>query len=185
MMVLLAEDIVRRVQSADFATHVEREDGEHKEQNAEVHIDVGLTTQPFYAGKSKAIEERGAYGHAEHVHIVGTDTFVRVLDAKYYSGHDPSLSALDGFFAQHALRVMARDDDGRDVWNRLRNGEMESVGGKSEWADRIEMVDAEDEAVGVSSTRVRKAVEKREWDLVRACCSEAVVEWIREWGLYG
>lgn len=185
MMVLLAEDILRRVQDTDSATNVEQEHSDHSEQNADARIDVGLTTQPFYAGKSQAVEERGTYGNARHVHIVGTDTFRRVLDTKYYTAHDPPLSALNSFFAQHGLRVVARDDDGRDVCERLSNGEMEVVGGKSEWTNRIELVDAEDEAVGVSSTGVRKAVNKGEWDVVRACCSEAVMEAIREWRLYG
>ena len=149
-----------------------------------IAVDVGLTSQPFYADKSTAIENTGAYPDSEHVHLAGTDTFVRILDPKYYASYNPPLSAMNGFFEKHALRVMVRDGDGMGLWEKLRKGELGGVGGKPAWAERIAMVPAEEQAVGVSSTRVRQAVDARDWEDVGAGCTPRVAEWIKQWDLY-
>lgn len=188
-MVCAAQDIARTIyasetkQSSSNTADASVVSGlESREQG--LSIDVGLTTQAFYTDKSSAIDASGAYLGSRHVHLTGTDTFARILDPKYYTTHDPPLSALDGFFERHALRVMVRDHEGRDLWEKLRDGALEGIGGKRRWAERIEMVEAEEEAVGVSSTRVRSAAETEDWEDVSVCCTPAVAEWVREWVLY-
>lgn len=158
-----------------------------------VPIDVALTDKPYYNDKTAAMEEAGTYpGRPTHVHLVGYDTFVRIFTAKYYAEHDPPFSALDGFMARHALRITLREGEEygdeaaqREFWERLGRGEMEGEGARREWAGRIEMVKEEEEAVGVSSTDVRKAAAKGDWVAVERLCTGRVAAWVREYGLYG
>ena len=69
----------------------------------------------------------------------------------------------------------------------LRRGALVRVGGRTEWADRVEL-DAqgkeEEGAPPVSSTRVRDAVVRGDWDVLRSLVSVRVAAWIREHALY-
>lgn len=177
-MVRFAEDIARLPQLQDA--------------NA-LHVDVGLTTQPFYSDKSAAIDESGVYGGAQHVHLVGFDTFERIFTAKYYKGWEPPLSALDGFFERHGLLVMLRagvgdPDDGvrkqRGWLDNLREGKMEKEGAKRKWTEKIEMVEEPEMAVGVSSTDVRRGIEMGDASILRKLCTAGVASWVEEWKLY-
>ncbi|KAB8621928.1 hypothetical protein FH972_026037 [Carpinus fangiana] len=175
MMMLFAEDIVTRMQAA-------------RNKLPEADIDVGLTTKPYYNDKSTAIEMDGVYeGTPEHVHLVGYDTFVRIFEPKYYAMHSPPLSALASYFNRHGLRVTLRpeekwggNEEQAKFWEKLRDGDMEGDGGKSEWADKIEVVESDAEGVGVSSTQVREAAEHAQWDKVRRMCTESVGPWVHE-----
>jgi len=186
MMVLFAQDLSRKLSAS----------GEHGQGDQDsVAIDVGLTTKPYYNDKSAEIDNLGTYpGSPRHIHLVGFDTFTRIFTAKYYTSHSPPLSALDSFFEKHGLRITVRpvDDGGeyataeaqKGYWRGIRDGEMEHEGGKAAWAEEIEMVDAEDEAAGVSSTRIRNAVEKQDWSELGKLCTPSVAEYVKEQGLY-
>jgi len=186
MMALFAQDLSRKLSTS----------GEHGrgEQEA-VAIDIGLTTKPYYNDKSAEIDDMGTYpGSPRHIHLVGFDTFTRIFAAKYYTSHSPPLSALDPFFEKHGLRITVRpvDDGGeyataeaqRGYWRGIRDGKMEHEGGKATWAEKIEMVDAEDEAADVSSTRIRNAVGKQDWSELGKLCTPSVAEYVKEQGLY-
>lgn len=174
MMMVFAEDIARRMQTD--ATD----------------IDIGLTTQPYYNDKSTAIEDTDAYtGNPQHIHLVGYDTFVRIFEPKYYKGHTPPLSALTEFFSRHGLRITSRPEEQwgeteeqKEFWRKLARGDMEADGARKEWADRIEMVESDADGVGVSSTSIRQAVSKSDWQTVRQMCTESVAEWTEEMKLY-
>ena len=127
---------------------------------------------------------------------MGYDTFVRLLDPKYYTSFFPPLAALAPYFqAGHRIRVTRRVDDadssGRDsgelqaeLLERLRRGEMEDLGADRAWAEQIEMVEGENEGVGVSSTKIREAARNGDWDLVERMCTPSVGAWVRDMGLY-
>ena len=160
----------------------------------EVEVDVGLTNEPFYSDKSAAIDEEGTYLSNPsdpkpcHVHLVGHDTFLRIFTPRYYSA-DPPLSALDTFFEQHALRITLRADSGseeeqKETWEALRRGDMDKDGGKRKWAERIEVVPEEQEAVNVSSTDIRKACARGDWTRVKRDCTQRVTDWCRDRKLY-
>lgn len=202
--------------------------------DADVDVDVALTTEAFYSDKSAAIDESMTYSTlppsssssspesqpppprennakpepAQHIHLVGHDTFLRILTPRYYAdkGYSPPLSALAPFFAHHGLRIMLRFEPGEHsdsdhakrkdgesqalqeqtkTWHDLANGEMEKEGGKREWSQRIEVVEEEASAVGVSSTVVRGRCERGEWGEVERLCTDGVADWIRRWGVYG
>ena len=121
----------------------------------------------------------------------------RIFDPKYYKDHDPPLSALNEYFEHHGFRAMIRPDEGQSDlgdsgdaeeqhrWiDGIAAGSKEGIGGKRAWAERIELVEAEDEALGISSTAVRRAAKSRDWEAVGRLCSEGVARWMQEFGLY-
>lgn len=163
-----------------------------------VPIDIGVTTAPYYSDKSAAIEsEDGQEWYSSqpshHVHLVGFDTLTRFFAAKYYADKsDPPLSALEPYFdAGHRLRVTLRPEESekgsieaqKAFVKGLENGDMEADGGKREWAKQVELVDPAPEA-GVSSTKIREAAKKGDWETVGRLCTPGVAEWVQREGLY-
>lgn len=158
-----------------------------------VPVDIGLTTEPYYTDKSKAIEEVTSWypDKPKHIHCVGFDTLTRFFAAKYYQNFDPPFSALSPYFnAGHQLRVTLRPDndygsieDQQAFLCKLEDGSMEKDGGKREWAKQVELVEPNKRA-GVSSTKIRKAAKSGDWDLVNELCTPGVAGWVRTQGLY-
>lgn len=158
-------------------------------------VDVGITKAPYYTDKSAAIEADGSEWYPNsprHVHLIGFDTVTRFFNPKYYrDSHDPPLSALEPYFSSgHALRVTLRPDDEygseseqRAFVERLENGDMESDGGRSEWASRVELVEPV-EAASVSSTKIRKAAKAGDWNAVDGLCTVSVAAWVKAMELY-
>jgi nicotinamide-nucleotide adenylyltransferase len=159
-------------------------------------IDIGVTTAPYYSDKSLAItdspEGQKWYPSApQHIHLIGFDTLTRFFAPKYYQSFSPPLSALAPYFeAGHRLRATLRPDDAygseaeqRAFVQNLADGGLEAEGGKREWAECVELVNATPKA-GVSSTVIRKAAKAGEWGVVGELCTEGVAGWVREEGLY-
>lgn len=159
-----------------------------------VPIDIGVTTAPYYTDKTKAIESTGSNWYprkAKHVHLVGYDTLTRIFAAKYYSSFDPPLSALNPYFDPgHELRATLRPADEYGTveeqtafHQRLADGEMESEGGKREWARQVHLVPPNPK-IGVSSTAIRKAAKAGDWEQVGQLCTPAVAHWVEAEKLY-
>lgn len=115
---------------------------------------------------------------------------MRIFTPKYYKA-EPPLSALDAFFDTCGLRVTVRPDEASVEnmsieqqlgWaqDALGNGELQEAGAKRKWKERIEIVQAEQEQGGVSSTKIRKAVKAGDWEEVGRLCSPKVAAYIRE-----
>ena len=157
-------------------------------------VDIGVTKLPMFVDKVREIESSGVYGKGkdvEQVHLVGYDTLIRLLDAKYYPP-DHTLGSLGALFGRHRVRVTRRDDDqwgGKKEQNAyvqtLADGGREGEGGKREWAERIELVEGrqEDEEV-VSSTKVRDAVKRGDRHVLGKLLSLNVTNWIFDRRLY-
>ncbi|KAI1078523.1 Nucleotidylyl transferase [Whalleya microplaca] len=203
MMYVFAQDLLL----AQQRTHP------NSNPNANLDIDIAVTTEPYFHAKSSAIaasdfyqagtgEGTGEGTDVEQVYLTGFDTLIRVFDPKYYppagagAGSPAMASVLDPFFERARLRVTMRPDA---EWGdaaaqlryleTLRQGELERVGGRTQWAERVEMVtgrdgDGEEEEVIVSSTKVRDAVRRRDWDALARLVSEGVAAWIWTEGLY-
>lgn len=159
-------------------------------------VDVGITKKPYFHDKAISIEESGFYTddktgqQPEQVHLLGFDSLIRLLDTKYYPP-EHTLAPIDALFARHRIRVTRRTEEGNkwgtpEEQNRpreaLANGEREEEKGKREWAERIEMVEGESEAI--SSTKVREAAAKAEWEVVERLVGKKVREWIESERLY-
>lgn len=197
LMTIFAEDLSQNLKSSIALPGQISEAG----NPANISIDIGLTKEPYYTDKSEAITttEPSAYpSNPIHVHLVGYDTLVRFCNPKYYPKFDPPLSAVAPFFdAGHKLRVTQRPFDPSDesskefgsveeqhkYLQKLKDGELEEVGFKRAWTDRIDMV-AGGEGVGVSSTRVRRAAKDNDWQLVGRLCTKGVAAWVKGQGLY-
>jgi len=159
-------------------------------------IDIGLTTAPYYTDKSEAInsddEGKDIYpNEPKHIHILGYDTLTRFFAAKYYPSFSPPLSALNPYFeAGHVLRATLRPtdeygsvQDQKDFIARLEKGDMEHEGGKKEWAGQIEVIEA-GAGVGVSSTKVRHAAKRGDWNEVKSLCTDGVAAAVEEEQIY-
>jgi nicotinamide-nucleotide adenylyltransferase len=186
----------------DLSKHLKSDKSPHSTDIADISIDIGLTKEPYYSDKSKAIADAEPPFYSSspiHIHLVGYDTLIRFCNPKYYPKYDPPLSALKPFFdAGHKLRVTQRPTDPSDASSsefgtveqqqaylqRLKDGEEEKAGFLPAWGKNIDMVQAE-EGVGISSTRVRNAAKDGNWDEVNKLCTEGVAAWIEDQALYG
>jgi nicotinamide-nucleotide adenylyltransferase len=192
LMTVFAEDLSRHLKSERHAQETDVSD---------ISIDIGLTKEPYYSDKSAAIKATTPPFYSSspiHVHLVGYDTLIRFCNPKYYSKHDPPLSALKPFFDDgHKLRVTQRPADPSDASSNdfgtieeqdkyvqdLKNGEQEDAGFVPAWGSNIDMAEAE-KGVGISSTRVRKAAQDGNWDEVGELCTEGVAAWLQDQSLY-
>lgn len=175
-------------------------------------IDIGVTKYPFYTDKSRAIESEGYLyhpgTHPRHIHLLGYDTLTRFFTAKYYiqQDFDPPFVALEPYFDKgHELRVTLRptssssapgvsssvdntekEDQKTSFLQTLTDpkGEMQKNGARAKWARQIEFVSPHGAEMGVSSTRIREAVGKGEWEVVRELCTPRVAGWVEREGLY-
>ncbi|KAH9907779.1 Nucleotidylyl transferase [Xylariomycetidae sp. FL2044] len=165
-------------------------------------VDIAVTTEPYFHAKSAAIARaeffRGSAVNAdaaaaavpEQVYLTGFDTLIRIFDPKYYPDNSMK-DSLEPFFAHSRLRVTMRTDadwgdaeEQRAYLEGLRRGRLDDVGGRREWADRVEMVEGGGE-VAISSTKVREAVARRDWEALKKLVNTGVADWIRAEGLYG
>lgn len=205
MMYIFAQDLLSAMTATTTAKSSEEARGSSP---TTIAVDIAVTTEPYFHSKSRAIADSDFYRQSaaaaaafEQVYLTGFDTLIRIFNPKYYPGPGPGramAAALDPFFARSRLRVTMRTDADwgdaeaqRKYVDGLRggggNGGLVEVGGRAEWAEKVEMVESErragEEAV-VSSTKVRDAVVAQDWDLLRTLVSERMIEWIRREGLY-
>ncbi|KAI4184215.1 MAG: hypothetical protein L6R41_004897 [Letrouitia leprolyta] len=186
MMALFAQDIVDEYYAS----------GRPSTAEDALVVEVGITKKPYFHDKATAIEESGYYSDSktgeqpQQVHLLGFDSLIRLLDTKYYPPRH-TLEPVDALLERHRIRVTRRTEDNDKwgskaqqdrYWEALAKGDRETEGGKKEWAEKIEMVDGEGEAV--SSTRVREAAGKGELGKLEKLISRSVRRWIENEGLY-
>lgn len=172
MMMKFSSDILKELKSDDPANP--------KEEQMPV-IDVGLTTEPYFNVKSKVIEESRYYHEKDsdgkpvgsgptHVHLIGYDTLIRLLDTKYYPP-EHSLAVLTPFLEKHRLRVHLRlgewgERKKQDEWikglgagEEGKKGFLVENGGRKEWVERMEIIEPQKGEL-ISSSRVREEARK-------------------------
>lgn len=128
--------------------------------------------------------------NSKQIYIVGFDTFVRILDKKYYPDQDLSKSGLGDFFAHGKLLCAMRKDDKWGDYDaqtahiaKISSGQVKDV--PADWGKNIEVLTLEgDEGLGVSSTRIREALKTGDKDTVSKYLTPEVEKVIRENNLY-
>ncbi|KAL3295890.1 cytidylyltransferase family protein [Colletotrichum asianum] len=158
-----------------------------------MEVDVGVTTMPFFHDKARAVEGGGFYGEegVEQVYLAGYDTLIRIFNPKYYPEAEGGMkAALGPFLARGRLRISLRvgdewggEGEQRAYLEGLREGGLEEVGGKREWAERVELVTGTEGEV-VSSSKVREMAGKGDEEGLRGLLGERVRGWVLEEGLY-
>ena len=184
MMYIFAQDLLR-----SSTTELTQQHQRHR-CGCEA-VDIAVTTEPYFHAKAHAIAASEFYRDPEQVYLTGFDTLIRIFNPKYY-GPGGMAASLEPFFARSRLRVTMRTDAEwgdaeaqRAYVAALSEGELQRVGGRTEWVERIEMVEGRKEGEEVvSSTKVREAVRRRDWEALKRLVSEDVAGWIREEGLY-
>lgn len=198
----------------DIRRQCEREQvQETKEEVGGLGIDVGLTSHPYFHDKSAAIASSGCYDEqgtdasqepqCEQIVLAGYDTLIRIFNPKYYEapleggadGRTPIQSALDPFFARARLRITMRTD--ADWGNKaeqlayvdglLHGDELDKVGGRRNWAERVELVEGRREEEGeevVSSTLAREAAGRKDWEGLKSLVPEEVAKVVESDELY-
>lgn len=182
-----------------------------------VTVDIGVTKKPYFHDKAAAIAASGVYydppspdggsgkdtkyhEKMEQEYLVGFDTLIRLLDPKYYPPSRNSLRALDPFFSTSRVQVTRRaggdyrwgkggDWDSQDEYVRaLAAGEREDEGGRSEWAQRVQLVGRRVGEEGtedmISSTKVREAVKRGDEEMMKRLVPEEVGRFVLTQGLY-
>ncbi|KAJ0383256.1 hypothetical protein COL922a_010849 [Colletotrichum nupharicola] len=157
-----------------------------------MEVDVGVTTMPFFHGKARAVEGGGFYGEGvEQVYLAGYDTLIRIFNPKYYPEAEGGMEATLGPFLERGrLRISLRvgdewggEGEQRAYLEGLREGGLEEVGGKREWAERVELVNGTEGEV-VSSSRVREMAGPGDEQGLKGLLGERVRGWVFEEGLY-
>ncbi|KAI5283725.1 hypothetical protein KEM52_003258 [Ascosphaera acerosa] len=195
MMRLFALELQARLQHGDLAPT----DADGRRPPAVQAIDIAVIKHPFFTEKATAIATSAMYRtiHAgprlQQVYLLGFDTLVRVLDARYYPGR--RLEPLAGFFAGGSRILVtprASEDWGaaeqqRQYVQAIANGSLNMLGGSAEWARDIDVQEpvCGGEADGaVSSTRVRAAARAGTRDVLGRLLSSAVCNYVLRRGLY-
>lgn len=160
-----------------------------------------IATSPDYDFSSARVSSLSAEQTpvTEQIVLAGYDTLIRIFNPKYHKSpvpqqgvttmppqtQSPMQASLDPFFTRARLRVTMRTDaDWGDretqtahVERLLHGSELESVGGRKEWAKRVEMVEGivdEGDGLVLSSTEAREAVKRRDWDKLKRLVPEGV-----------
>ncbi|KAI9848212.1 MAG: hypothetical protein M1837_000886 [Sclerophora amabilis] len=157
-------------------------------------VDIGVTKFPFFHDKARAISESSFYNPdppPEQVHLAGYDTLIRILNPKYYPPSH-TLAPLSPFLDRHRLRVYYRPgdewggkEDQEEPLRDLAEGRREKDGGRREWASRIDLVGPmSSNEEGVSSTKIRNAIQKGDHEALTTLATKSVADWILQENLY-
>ena len=100
MMVLLARDVLHELSSGS-KTH------------RDLAIDIAITRHPYFVDKATAIASYAPYSAPTtevppvQTHLLGFDSLIRLLDAKYYPPSH-TLAPLEPLFSKHSVTVTMR-----------------------------------------------------------------------------
>lgn len=164
---------------------------------------AAIAASPEYDFASSQTGHEGE-PHTSQIFLAGYDTLTRIFTPRYYKspvpedGVDPPRLdktpmqvALDPFLARAQLRVTMRTDadwGGREdqlgyVERIMHGNELEEVGGRREWARRVELVEGMSGDTGggaVSSTLAREAVKAGDWGRLRELVPSGVASLIEK-----
>lgn len=158
---------------------------------------IGLINEPTFVGKSQTIytylssHSSQSSQSTEEVRpelsfVIGTDTLTRFFDPRFYTATPGGMDeALGRFFEEEGSRVISARRGG--VHERKIE---DAVVGRDEvkrWVDKGKLALAgtgDEEWVGMSSTKIRHAVQEEDWEAVRRLTVPEIADYIKDQGLY-
>ncbi|KAF8604720.1 hypothetical protein BDV93DRAFT_522410 [Ceratobasidium sp. AG-I] len=143
-------------------------------------VAVGTIDEPTFVGKSTVVLEHLASSHPTQplrlTFLMGWDTLIRVFAPRYYPSLSSMHSVFQHFFGPEGSRILCARRPSSSSSEKEEKEYLESPEVSPYIAEgKVKMVDLEKGMGGVSSTEVRGGGEG---------CSEAVVGYMRERGLY-
>ncbi|CCF57674.1 hypothetical protein KAFR_0D00270 [Kazachstania africana CBS 2517] len=128
----------------------------------DVNVSVGITSHGKFVDKDKDVKELffTAFKNCRIAYLVGFDTIIRIMDAKYYVPTPLSVALQE--FMQHAeFFCLTRDDDNNDIKKQI-NYSSDITEGRYEpaiprnWGSKIHSVLNDNKYSYISSSIVRK-----------------------------
>ncbi|WWC65644.1 uncharacterized protein I303_108265 [Kwoniella dejecticola CBS 10117] len=163
---------------------------------------IGLINEPTFVGKSSIIrsylstqpipgppnENEDAQGDRELdvklSFLVGTDTLIRFFDPRFYPPNQME-DKLEEYFDSGSYLISARR--GKDSTDRAIEEEILNRDGAKQWVQsgHLRLLGTGNEGwEEISSTKVREAVSKQDWELVDDLVGQDIREYVRKEGLY-
>ena len=153
-------------------------------------IDIAITKHARFLDKAGGLRGVMRYAGKEQVWLMGFDTLVRFLDARYYP-EAGGLRALDEFWRAGRVLCLWRPKEVfgggetlEEYISEIEDGDREEEGCRKEWVHRIDVVEAEGEVGTVSSTKAREAAREKDGWTLRGLVGNEVARWVRKWRLY-
>ncbi|ODQ52887.1 Nucleotidylyl transferase [Saitoella complicata NRRL Y-17804] len=146
---------------------------------------IAVTSYPYFVDKARVIRER--WPDVNQVWPIGFDTFLRLLDPKYYPNHDLQAGFGDFFTYSRVIAITrpgekwGEREEQESFLRAIRRGERSGV--PKEWAERIEF-EVLDRIRGISSTRIREAANAGDEEELGRLLPRGVLEYVVENGLY-
>ena len=148
----------------------------------------GVTAHPLFIDKATALQALCGRG-ARVVVLVGFDTWVRIIDPKYYGGPEGLDAALRTIFSAVEVAVACREPS--SVSNLAAEMSLEAqehaVRALSDEVTkgRLHVITFDESRMaGVSSSGLRKAVAEGDGTTVRALLPECLLAYVEQQGLY-
>ncbi|ORY61179.1 hypothetical protein BCR35DRAFT_283473 [Leucosporidium creatinivorum] len=167
------------------------------ESSRDGNVAVACIAEPAFVSKSRVLKgeverllreriaapEGGSVPEVRLTFLLGWDTLIRFFAPRYYQPPSPPISvALSSFFDTDSSSISCARRGDLSLAEEQAFLESEEV---KPWVQKVELFDLGDEAKGVSSTEVRKAVKKGSWEEVeRLVPVEGVREVLKRKGMY-
>jgi nicotinamide-nucleotide adenylyltransferase len=157
-------------------------------------IGCGVTAHPLFVDKASALQ--ALYGREARILVlVGFDTWVRIVDPKYYPPDGGLEKALHAIFGSVEVCVVSRDPGSAS--NLAESGEAMSAAEQERTVlslrmeaakGRLHFLHNEAEFAGISSSQVRKAVaggaDNAPSSAAVANLPDCIAQYVSEQGLY-
>ncbi|BFZ61762.1 hypothetical protein YB2330_002837 [Saitoella coloradoensis] len=171
--------------TAQLTRRLEMMEALHTSNLSDTASAIAVTSFPYFVDKARVIREK--WPGVNQVWPIGFDTFLRLLDSKYYPNHDLQAGFGDFFTYSRVIAITrpgekwGEREEQESFLHAIRRGERSGV--PKEWAERIEFEVLEG-IRGISSTRIREAANARNEEELGRLLPRGVLEYVVENGLY-
>ncbi|WWC73493.1 uncharacterized protein I206_107463 [Kwoniella pini CBS 10737] len=179
--------VLQRLEMMSILSNSKFKDNNNNNDN----IAIGLINEPTFVGKSSIIRNylKNSLKEISNLNLnlsflVGTDTLIRFFDPKFYPKNQMEIK-LNEYFESGSYLISAKR--GSDETNRAIEEEVLNRDGIKQWVNKgnLRLLGTGNEGwEEISSTKVREAVLKQNWDEVDKLVGKEMRDYIRKEGLY-